>query len=457
MKILGGLYQRDEGDIIFQGKPLDTRSIYHVLRQGIAMIYQELNPVDVLTVAENVYCGKEPSYGNTNFFLNRKLMVDNTTALLEEMNITSISARQKVKTLSIGQKQLLEIVKAVANESSLLIMDEPTSAITEKECQLLFDIVRHLKAKGISFVFITHKIEEVFQIADEITVMRDGKMVGSDPVDASSHDKVVRMMVGREIKDIYPKEDVPIGDISLEVEGLSLDGKLYDVSFTARRGEILGFAGLMGSGRSEIMETIWGYRNKSGGTIKIGGRPVNISKPHQAIQQKLAFLTEDRRQLGCFLQLNLLDNIMILSWLRYGKRFFLRPGPGKKAAQKQIEQHQIKTTGLNQVMRNLSGGNQQKALIARSLLTDPLILILDEPTRGIDVGSKYEIYKEMIRLAKEGMTILMISSDLPEVMGMSDRIVVMHEGQVSKILDRDHFDQEAILFYASGLVKGEAI
>ena len=454
MKILSGLYQNDSGEILFQGKPLDTSSVQRVLQRGISMIYQELNPVDSLTVAENVYCGKEPSYWNSNFFLNRKVMINDTTELLKELNITSISAEQKVASLSMGQKQLLEIVKAVANNSSLLIMDEPTSAITEKECQLLFEIVRHLKTKGISFVFITHKIEEIFQIADEITVMRDGKIVGTDLVEAFTYEKVVQMMVGREMTEFYPKEEVPIGDVSLEVEELCSQGKFEDVSFTARRGEILGFSGLMGSGRTEIMETIWGYRQKTGGSIKIGGKPVSINKPYDAIRHKLAFLTEDRRGLGCFLQLNLFNNIMMLSWLQYGMRFFIPPAPARKAAQGQIHLHQIKTTGLEQQIRNLSGGNQQKALFARWLLTDPEILILDEPTRGIDVGSKYEIYKEMIRCVKEGKTILMISSDLLEVIGMSDRIVVMHEGRVSTILDRDEFDQETILYYASGLVKG---
>ena len=455
MKILAGLYQRDAGEVIFQGEPLDTSSIHSVLLHGISMIYQELNPVDTLTVAENVYCGKEPSYGNTNFFLNRKAMINNTAELLKELKIESISPGQKVATLSMGQKQLLEIAKAVANRSSLLIMDEPTSAITEKECQLLFEIVRHLKAKGISFVFITHKIEEVFQIADEISVMRDGRMVDTGTIDEFNYDRVVRMMVGREMTELYPKEIVSIGDVSLEVEGLSSPGKLENVSFSAHKGEILGFAGLMGSGRTEIMETIWGYRNKSSGSIKINGKPAKIKKPNDAIHNKLAFLTEDRRGLGCFLGLDVLNNIMMLSWLKFGVRFFIPPGPGRKAAQEQIDKHQIKTTGLSQLIRNLSGGNQQKALIARWLLTDPEILVLDEPTRGIDVGSKYEIYKEMIRCAKEGKTILMISSDLLEVMGMSDRIVVMHEGHVTKILNRDEFDQETILYYAAGLTKAE--
>ena len=453
MKILAGLYPKDSGEILFHGEPIDTSSINKVLRHGISMIYQELNPVDSLTVAENVFCGKEPSFANSNFFLDRKKMVNDTSELLKQLNITSISARQKVADLSMGQKQLLEIVKAVANKSSLLVMDEPTSAITETECQLLFEIVKKLRTDGISFVFITHKIEEVFKIADEITVLRDGRLVGTDRIENFTYEKLVQMMVGRELTEIYPKEEVPIGDITLEVTGLSSPGKFEDISFTVKKGEILGFAGLMGSGRTEVMETIWGFRQKSAGEIRIDGEPVSINTPADAIKRKMAFLTEDRRTLGCFLPLNLFNNIMALSWLKYTKRFMLRPGPCKKVALEQIESHKIKTSGLDQLIRNLSGGNQQKALIARSLLTDPEILILDEPTRGIDVGSKYEIYKEMIRFVKEGRTIIMISSDLLEVMGMSDRIVILHEGKLTGILNRDEFDQETILYYASGLAK----
>ena len=453
MKILAGLYPKDSGEILFHGEPIDTSSIHNVLRHGISMIYQELNPVDSLTVAENVFCGKEPSFANSNFFLDRKKMVKDTAELLEQLNITSISPRQKVADLSMGQKQLLEIVKAVANKSSLLVMDEPTSAITEKECLLLFDIVKKLRSDGISFVFITHKIEEVFKIADEITVLRDGRFVGTDLIKNFTYEKLVQMMVGRELTEIYPKETVPIGDVAIEVTGLSSPGKFEDISFTARKGEILGFAGLMGSGRTEVMETIWGFRQRSSGEVKVNGVPIKINRPNDAIKQKMAFLTEDRRNLGCFLPLSLFNNIMALSWLKYTKRFFLRPGPCKSVVLSQIDMHKIKTSGPQQLIRDLSGGNQQKALFARSLLTDPDILILDEPTRGIDVGSKYEIYKEMIKFVKEGKTIIMISSDLLEVMGMSDRAVILHEGRLTGILDRDEFDQETILYYASGLAK----
>jgi len=455
MKVLAGLIERDSGEIIFQDRTLDTSSVNRVLHQGISMIYQELSPVNSLTVAENVYCGKEPSIANGNFFLDKKKMVNDTAALLKELQITSISPRQKVVDLSMGQKQLLEIVKAVANDSSLLIMDEPTSAITETECQLLLNIVRNLRSKGISFVFITHKIAEVFLIADEITVMRDGGLVGTGRIEEFTYDRVVSMMVGRELKEIFPENPAIIGGDFMEVTALSSPGKFENISFSVRKGEILGFYGLLGSGRTEVMETIWGYRRRSAGEIKLNGITVKIKRPRDAIKQKMAFLTEDRHGFGCFLSLDVLRNIMTLTWLKYGKSFFIRTRPCKKAAAEQLRSHQVKTTGLGQIMRNLSGGNQQKVLIARWLLTEPDVLILDEPTRGIDVGSKYEIYKEMVELAKEGKAIVMVSSDLLEVMGMSDRMVIMHEGSISGILDKGEFDQETILYYASGLVKND--
>lgn len=454
MKVLAGLYPKDSGEIVFQGNALETSSVNKVLRQGISMIYQELSPVNSLTVAENIFCGKEPSYGNTNFFLNSRKMIKDASALLEELQIHSFSVRQKVAELSMGQKQLLEIVKAVANNSSLLIMDEPTSAITENECRLLFDIVRNLRSKGISFVFITHKIAEVFRIADEITVMRDGRLVGTGRIEEFTYDRVVAMMVGRELKELFPKETTHIGEDFLEVLKLSSPGKFENISFSVKRGEILGFYGLMGSGRTEVMETLWGYRKKSAGEIRLNGKAVKINRPRDAIRLRMAFLTEDRHGCGCFLSLDILRNIMMLTWLKYGKRFLIRPQLCKRAALEQIELHKIKASGPGQVMRDLSGGNQQKALIARWLLTEPDVLILDEPTRGIDVGSKYEIYREMVNLANEGKAIIMVSSDLLEVIGMSDRMVIMHEGAISGILKRSEFSQETILYYASGLVPG---
>ena len=455
MKVLTGLLHRDSGDIVFQGEPLDTASVNRVLHQGISMIYQELSPVDSLTVAENVFCGKEPSYTGANFFLDRKKMIKDTAALLEELHITSISEKQKVADLSMGQKQLLEIVKAVANNSRLLIMDEPTSAITETECQQLLSIVRDLRSRGISFVFITHKIAEVFQIADEITVMRDGCLAGTGRIEEFTYDKLVSMMVGRDMKEIFPENTAVIGDDFMEITGLSSPGKFENISFSVKRGEILGFYGLMGSGRTEVMETIWGCRRRSAGEIKFNGTPVKVKRPQDAIKRKMAFLTEDRHGFGCFLSLDIMRNILMLTWLKYRKRLFIRPRSCKKAASEQIKLHRIKTTGTEQIMRNLSGGNQQKVLIARWLLSEPDVLLLDEPTRGIDVGSKYEIYKEMIELAKEGKAIIMVSSDLLEVMGMSDRMVIMHAGGISGILDKSEFDQETILYYASGLTRND--
>lgn len=452
MKILVGLYKADEGQITFDGKPLNNASIHSVLQQGISMIYQELNPIETLSAAENIYCGKIPNSAG-GFKIHRRQMNRNAQKWLDKLHITSIKPTTKVRTLSMAQKQLLEIAKALANDSKLIIMDEPTSAITEAECQNLFETIRELKEEGITFIYISHKLDEIFQICDEVTVMRDGKYVGTRDVAKTNSDELVTMMVGREITNIYPKEEVEIGEEVMRVEGLSGEKFFHNVSFDVRRGEILGFAGLMGAGRTETMEAIFGVRKKTAGDIFIDGKKVEIRSSRAAIKNKMAFLTEDRRNTGCMLRTNVFNNIMVLSWRNYtnaiGK---IRQRKCREVAKEQIVKFGVKTTGLKQLAGELSGGNQQKMLLARWRLPNPRIIILDEPTRGIDVGSKYEIYKEMMRLVKQGCSIIMISSELPEILGMSDRIVVMHEGEVSGILDAKEANQELVLRYAAGLV-----
>ncbi len=450
MKILTGLYTRDSGEITFDGKPLDTSNIHRVIQQGISMIYQEVNPIRNMTVAENIFCGKEICKINL-LLKDKKEMQRRAQKLLDDMGYPSIKSDRKVGTLSVAQMQVMEIAKAISNNSKLIIMDEPTSAITEKEVQQLFDTIRSLKAQGITFIYISHKLEEIFQIADEVTVMRDGRYVGTKSTSETDTDEIVAMMVGRQLSEYYPKEQVPIGAPLLEVDHLSVNGLLHDVSFTARRGEILGFAGLMGAGRTEIMETIMGIRKADGGTIKVDGKPVQIKNTGSAIKNGLAFLTEDRRKDGCFLEANVYNNIMTLVWKKHASILGIRHRECRKLAQEQIELFSTKTRGLKQKMRELGGGNQQKVLLSRWLLSDPDILILDEPTRGIDVGAKYDIYKEMVRLAKEGKCIIMISSEMPEILGMSDRICVVHEGRIQKVLNREDADQETILRYAAGL------
>lgn len=449
MKVLVGLYKADSGTIEFDGKPLDTSSINAVLQQGISMIYQELNPINAMTVAENIYCNKEP--GNA-FAIDYKSMRNNAAQLLEYIGIGHISPTDVVGRLSLAQKQLIEIAKAIGNQSKLIIMDEPTSSLTEAECKQLFEVVFRLRDRGTSFIFISHKLDEVFAITDHITVMRDAEYAGDAPTKDLTENDLIRMMIGRELTNIYPKEQLPIGDVYLEVEGLSCEGVFHDVSFQARSGEILGFAGLIGSGRTEVMEAIFGIRKTDGGKVKIAGKEVHIHRPADAIRNHLALLTEDRRGSGLFLESSVLDNMEILAWDRICSPYFIRPRKVTQVCYEKIKEFGVKTASIAQPVNQLSGGNQQKCLFARWMQSEPEILILDEPTRGIDVGSKHEIYKRITDLAREGKTIIMISSELPEVLGMSDRIVVMHEGTVAGVLDRKDADQDIIMKYAAGLI-----
>lgn len=456
MKILSGLYKRDAGEITFDGKPFNPSNIQEVLHLGISMIYQELNPVDAMTVAENIFCGKEPNKGK-GMYLDIKGMNRRAQELLDQLDIKAIRPKDKVGYLTVAQKQLLEMAKAFANNSKLIILDEPTSALTEEECQHLFRIVNQMKAQGTSFIYITHKMDEIFVITDEVTVMRDGQYVGTRSSEEVTKNDLVKMMVGRDLTNAYPKREVQKGEVLLEVSGLTCPGVIEDVSFTVRRGEILGVAGLMGAGRSEAMETLFGLRTKSAGTVKIDGKEVQIKKPQDAINNHIAFLTEDRRGKGCFLDMSMYDNTLELVWKRIRTPLGLSTGKGRKIVKEEIDRFAIKCAGQNQRIGDMSGGNQQKVLLARSLLTNPDIFIMDEPTKGIDVGSKYEIYLDMLDLAEQGKAIIMISSEMPEVLGMSDRIMVMHEGRVAGILDREEATQEVILNYAAGLVGEEAV
>lgn len=450
MKILSGLYKRDAGEIIFDGQPFDPTSIYEVLRLGISMIYQELNPVDAMTVAENIFCGREPNRAK-GFWLDQRSMNQEAQRLLDQLDIKAIRPRDKVAYLTVAQKQLLEMAKAFANNSKLIILDEPTSALTEEECRHLFRIVNQMKEQGTSFIYITHKMDEVFVISDEVTVMRDGQYVGTCLSSEVTKNDLVKMMVGRDLSNAYPHREIPKGEVLLEVSGLSCGGVIHDVSFTVRRGEILGVAGLMGAGRSEAMETLFGLRPKSAGSVRISGKEVRIKKPQDAIRNHIAFLTEDRRGTGCFLDLPMYDNALQLVWKEIRTPLGLSRARGKKKVQSQIDRFSIRSAGQSQRIGDLSGGNQQKVLLARLMLTNPDIFIMDEPTKGIDVGSKYEIYLDMLRLAEEGKAIIMISSEMPEILGMSDRVMVMHEGTVAGILDRSEASQEIILNYAAGL------
>lgn len=451
MKILTGIYTKTKGSILWQGKELDTSSITNVLNSGITMIFQELNPIRTMRVCENIFVGREP-YKIPGLMVDHRKIAEDTQKLFDELEIEGIDPREPMENLSNAKMQMVEIAKAISYHAKLIIMDEPTSSITEKECQHLFQMVRKLKEQGMAFIFITHKMDEVFQISDEITVMRDGTYVGTYDAKKIDGNELVRLMVGREITNLFPKEKVEIGDVKLSVRNMNVNGLLENISFHVRKGEILGFAGLMGAGRTEIMETLFGLRKADSGTIEIDGKEVQINSPKDAIRHKIAFLTEDRRATGCFLSLPVSDNLMVCNYDQVENSMKkISVSKEKALCSEQIKKYGIKTPSAGQLIGNLSGGNQQKVLIARWLMANPEIIILDEPTRGIDVGSKYEIYKMIVELAKQGVAVIMISSELPEVLGMSDRVVIMYEGKITGKLDRSEMSQERIMRFASGI------
>ena len=447
MKILDGIYSPDGGQIIFQGQPVMIDSTHTALKLGISMIHQELSPVPYMTVAENIFLGREP-LGRYGLIDKRKLNAD-TKELLDRLEI-EIKPTTMMKNLSVANIQMVEIAKAISYDASLIIMDEPTSAITEREVAHLFRMIRSLKAKGVTVIYITHKMDEVFQIADDITVLRDGKHVATVPATETNKARLIAMMVGRELNELFPKEIAPIGEVVLSVRNLTRNGLVQDVSFDLRRGEILGIAGLMGAGRTTVIESIFGIHKIDAGEIFIKGRKTQINSPADAIKNGLALLTEDRKLTGIMGVLPVGDNMMIASLPNYEKRGFLDRRMIEATYKQEQSRLDIKSPSMHQLIKLLSGGNQQKVLVSRWLLTSPDILILDEPTRGIDVGAKAEIHKLMSKLAQDGKAIMMISSELPEILGMSDRILVMHEGRVGGIFERKEATQESIMQAATG-------
>ncbi|ARF49910.1 sugar ABC transporter ATP-binding protein [Pantoea stewartii] len=446
MKCLIGMYRPDQGSIKIKGEPVQFRDTMDALRSGISMIHQELNLVPHMTVAENIWLGREPvKFG----FVDHARLNEETQQLLSRLNIR-LKADRLVGELSIASQQMVEIAKAVSWNSDIVIMDEPTSALTETEVAHLFTIIRDLREQGKAIVYISHKMDEIFAITDEISVFRDGSWVGSDSSSAFTRQSLITKMVGRELTQLFPKFNNAIGEEVLTVRHLSCQDRFSDVSFGVRRGEILGVAGLVGAGRSEVMESLFGMVPFDSGEILIDGVPVAIDSPSVAIEKGMAFLTEDRKKSGLFLVLSVLENMSIVNMPEYsGKGGFVSHVKMAQDCMDQIRRLNIKTPTMDQIINNLSGGNQQKVLIARWLLAQPKILILDEPTRGIDVGAKAEIYRLISELANRGVAIIMVSSELPEILGMSDRIMVMHGGRITGTLDKDEADQETILSLAS--------
>jgi inositol transport system ATP-binding protein len=447
MKIIAGIYIPDRGDILFKGQKITLKSPIDALNKGIAMIHQELNLMPHMTVAENVWITREPK--NAFGFVDHGALYRQTEELFKTLNI-DIDVRVEIQTLSVANRQMVEIAKAVSYNSDVLIMDEPTSALTEKEVAHLFAIIRTLRAQGKGIIYITHKMNELFEIADEFSVFRDGKYIATKLSTEVTRDDIIKMMVGREITQMFPKMEVPIGEVVLSIKNLCLDGVFKNISFDVRAGEIVGMAGLVGSGRSNVAETLFGVTPASSGEIHINGQQMRIDTPAKALAAGMAFLTEDRKETGCFLSLNIQENMdsAVLNQ-RYVSNGFVQNKQLNADCIAMAQRLRVKTPSMDETILNLSGGNQQKVLVGRWLLTQPKILILDEPTRGIDVGAKAEIHRLVSELAGQGVAILMISSEMPEVLGMSDRIVVMHEGHVTGILDRKDADQVSIMDLAA--------
>lgn len=448
MKCLMGIYGITSGKVIYQGKETVFREISDALNAGLAMIPQELNPVLERPVYENIWLGREPRKG---IVVDHKRMKQNTADLLKGLGINHIDPDALMKNLSVAHMQLVEIAKAVSYDAKIVIMDEPTSSLTTSETEQLFRIIRDLKQKGTAVVFISHKMDEIFQICDEVTVLRDGQLIATDQIENLDMDKVVNLMVGRRIDEMFPKVDCPIGDTVLKVENLSSGKAVKNVSFELHRGEILGFAGLVGAGRTEVMETIFGIRPMTGGKIFKDGVELHVKNPADAIKNNIAFLTEDRRLSGIIGIRSVGENIILSSLRHYVRRLkILDHKKIEKECTEYVGKLNIRTPGLDTQIQYLSGGNQQKVLVARCLLTDPDILIIDEPTRGIDVGAKAEIQSLISLLAGQGKAIIMVSSELPEIIGMSDRVVVMHEGVMTGTINRRDLNQEIIMKYAIG-------
>lgn len=447
MKVIAGIYDPDSGEVRLRGEKVVLKTPLQAQQAGIAMIHQELLLMDSMTVAENIWIRREPKnfLGLVDHSKMRKMTVD----LFSRLNI-NLDPDVEISELSVANRQMVEIAKAVSFDSDVLIMDEPTSAITENEVAHLFEIIRDLRAQGIGIVYITHKMNELFEIADEFSVFRDGHYIGTHASSDVTRDDIIRMMVGREISQMFPKEEVEIGEVLLSVKGLTREGVFNDISFDIHAGEILGFAGLVGSGRSDVAETIFGGVKADSGEVLINGEKVSIRTPNDAIRLGMAFLTEDRKETGCFLPLSIQENVQVaVLHEKFVNGGFVSEAELEKQSTEICEKLRVKTPGMGEIIENLSGGNQQKVLIARWLLTDPKILILDEPTRGIDVGAKAEIHRLITQLAHKGVAVMMISSEMPEVLGMSDRVVVMHEGRITGILDREDANQVRVMDLAA--------
>lgn len=455
MKCLFGIYKPDAGEIILNGQKVTINSSKDALNNGISMIHQELHPVPFRNVMENIWLGRFPvkSFGPFKF-VDEKKMAQDTAKLFAELEM-DINPHTIVGTMSVSRIQMMEIAKAVSYNSKVIVMDEPTSSLTETEVAQLFKTIRDLKARGVAIIYISHKMEEILQISDDVTVMRDGKHIGTWPASELTIDMIISKMVGRDLSQRFPPRSNVPGEPILQVEGLTspYPKSFRNVSFTLRKGEILGIGGLVGAQRTELVEALFGLRSVESGKILLHGKEVNIASPIDAIKHKMALLTEERRATGIFPVLSVLENTLVANMKQYESRYFLLNEKRRRQdAVASTEKLRVKTPSVKTLIKDLSGGNQQKVIFARWLLTDPEILILDEPTRGIDIGAKYEIYTIIADLAKQGKSIIMISSEMPELIGMSDRIMVMSTGQVAGIIDGKAASEEEIMRLATRFI-----
>lgn len=448
VKILSGAYQKTGGQIFLYGQETDIRNPKHAQEFGISIIYQEFNLVPHLSAGENIFLGRESTLNLG--VIDQKKIFESAQKILNDLGV-EINARSLVKELGVAQQQMVEVAKALSLDAKILIMDEPTSALTEHEIKELFATIRRLKEKDVSIIYISHRLEELFEIGDRITVLRDGKYIGTHAISEITRPELIRMMVNRELKEQFPKQKTKRGKEVLRIEDLSRNGMLENISFSLHCGEVLGIAGLLGSGRTELARSIFGVDKVDSGRIYIKGKLQKIKSPRSAINLGIGFLTEDRKSQGLIMILSLKENVCLPSVKRLSKLGIVNVKDENRTANQYVKELRIKTPGLNQKVMYLSGGNQQKVVMSKWLCSKADIFIFDEPTRGVDVGSKVEIYQLMNQLTAEGVAIIMISSELPEILGMSDRILVMHQGKIAGEFSAEEATQEKILHRALGV------
>jgi ABC-type sugar transport system ATPase subunit len=447
MKIIGGIYRPDAGSILFEGQPVQFHSAAEAIARGISVIHQELSLVGNLSIAHNIFCNREPT--NRLGLVDWAAMVREAQKVFDAMGV-KIDARTPVGRISVGMQQIVEIGKALSLNSKVLIMDEPTSALSEKEVDHLYEIVANLRERGVTVIFISHKLTEVFRVAERIIVLRDGVLVGNEAREAIDRDGVVRLMVGRPMSDLFPERRRRSGATVLEVRDLRRKGVFEGISFELHEGEVLGFAGLVGAGRTEVARAIFGADRPDGGEVLLRGKRLNIRSPRDAIREGICYLTEDRKSEGLFLPMKVRANVVAAALDRFVTRYgFYRPGRIRQESARLVDALDIRPANDELTALSLSGGNQQKTLLAKWLATDPQVLIADEPTRGVDVGAKARIYQELRGLAARGVGVLVISSELPEILGLCDRVAVFSEGRLARMLDNERLGQEDVMRFAA--------